>query len=281
MIELTSTVSTIEQLLEEGSEASLTYAALECRLAIERICYDRLRVAHDYISHDDLKKWQPRDIVNILLAEVNPTAAKTFTLSISAKDATDTPPKTAEGYDQMDFVPIGTQVGFDPQKLGRLWNALANVALHIKVPTKKEEAVRRYGDAAKVREKVLQALEEIKRLSTGTLVSSGMGEEVSFQCICGARNKRRLGILKDRQIISCIDPNCKETFEFFKEDLSFGRRTLTLTCRNCQESRDIPNKLIEKLPLDKHMHFDCERCGDTIYVSWQPMQSQRLAREGS
>jgi hypothetical protein len=277
MIELKSTVSTIEQLLQEGSEASLTYAALECRLAIERICYDRLRVAHDYISHDDLKKWQPRDIVNILIAEVNPTAAQTFTLSIS-RDASDTPPHTAEDYNRMVFVPIGTQIGFDPQKLGRLWNALANVALHITIPTKKEETVGRYGDAKKVKEKVVQALEEIRRLSTGTLVSSGMGEEVTFQCVCGAKNKRRLGILNDRQIVSCILPNCKETYEFFKEDLSFGRRTLTLTCRNCLKNRHVPTKLIEKLPVDKNIHFDCEQCGDTIHVSWDRcnLRGQRL-----
>lgn len=67
MINLEPSISQIEVLMAENTEASLTYAALECRLAIERICYERLRLAHDYISNDDLKRWQPRDIVNILI----------------------------------------------------------------------------------------------------------------------------------------------------------------------------------------------------------------------
>ena len=70
MLNLDPAISKIEELLKENSEARIIYAALECRLAIERICYERLRLAHDYISHDDLKKWQPRDIVKILIQAV-------------------------------------------------------------------------------------------------------------------------------------------------------------------------------------------------------------------
>lgn len=47
----------IRSLVSAGGRENLTYAALEARLAIEAICYDRLRIAHDYISNDDLKGW--------------------------------------------------------------------------------------------------------------------------------------------------------------------------------------------------------------------------------
>ncbi|CCV13286.1 hypothetical protein [Mesorhizobium sp. STM 4661] len=64
MIWLKQYTAKIEELLNQDTPESLTYAALECRLAIERICYERLRNAHDYISHDDLKRWQPQYVVN-------------------------------------------------------------------------------------------------------------------------------------------------------------------------------------------------------------------------
>ncbi len=41
MIDLRGSIDTIEGHLADGSPRSLTYAALECRLAIERICYER------------------------------------------------------------------------------------------------------------------------------------------------------------------------------------------------------------------------------------------------
>lgn len=147
MIGLKSRISQIEVLLAENTDASLTYAALECRLAIERFCYDRLRLSHDYISHDDLRRWQPRDIVNTLIEEVDTNTATTFTVSVSrdcSQDRTVSP--TPEDYDSMNFVPIGTQIGFDPSKLGRLWNALANLALHIRIPTSKDDSVSQYGE---------------------------------------------------------------------------------------------------------------------------------------
>ncbi|WP_237721954.1 hypothetical protein, partial [Vibrio parahaemolyticus] len=43
VLDLSKKVVEIEKLLEEGSDASITYAALECRLTIEYICYERFK----------------------------------------------------------------------------------------------------------------------------------------------------------------------------------------------------------------------------------------------
>lgn len=276
MLNLDPIVSKIEELLREDSAASVTYAALECRLAIERICYERLRLAHDYISHDDLKKWQPRDIVKVLIQEVDARAAETFTLSISKSPIPEgSPEPTLEEYQAMDFVLVGTHVGFDPNRLGRLWNALAKLALHVSLPTSKADHVPRYGDKGAIKKKVSEALAEIKRIGEGTLMSTGVGEEVSFECSCGSKNKRRLELLIDGQIVSCINPDCDESYGFVKSDLSFGRRTFEIICRACSIQRDIPKKMVEKLRADQHIHFDCEGCRETIYVSLRPMQAQK------
>ena len=260
----------------ENTEASVTYAALECRLAIERICYERLRLAHDYISHDDLRKWQPSDIVKTLIQEVDSKAAETFTLSVAREPMREgSPPPTREDYEAMEWLPIGTQVGFAPNKLGKLWHGLAKLALHIEIPTCKDATVKQYGDIQAITFKVRQALAEIKRISEGTLMSSGMGEEVSFECRCGSKNKRRLELLKDGQTINCINPDCDESYGYVQPDMSFGRRSIEIVCRACKASRDIPKRMVEKLRIDQHIHFDCDRCSETIYVSWRPMQAQR------
>lgn len=54
MIDIKPAIDRIEKLLSENSIAGVTYAALEARLTIERICYDRLRQCHDYNPHEDL-----------------------------------------------------------------------------------------------------------------------------------------------------------------------------------------------------------------------------------
>lgn len=276
MINLEPRIAKIEEHIEENTEASMIYAALECRLAIESICYERLRLAHDYISHDDLRKWQPSDIVKTLIQEVDAKAAETFTLSIAREPMPEgSPPPTREDYEAMEWLPVGTQVGFAPNKLGKLWNGLAKLALHIEIPTSKDATVKQYGDIQAIASKVKQALAEIKRISEGTLMSTGMGEEVSFECVCGSKNKRRLELLKDGQTINCINPDCDESYDYVQSDMSFGRRTFEIVCHACGASRDIPKRMVEKLRTDQHIHFDCEGCGETIYVSWRPMQAQR------
>lgn len=261
--------------MAQNTDASLTYAALECRLAIERICYERLRLAHDYISHDDLKKWQPRDIVNILIREVDDKTAETLTLSVAKEPVPKNSAKpTLEDYQAMEFLPIGTQIGFNPNRLGRLWNALANLALHITLPTSKDHEVARYGNTEKVRAKVIEALDEIKRIGAGTLILSGIGEEVSFNCFCGVKNKRRYGLLKDGQIISCISSKCDETYGYVASNMSFGRRVCEIICRSCGGQRDLPKKMVERLRTDQHIHFDCEGCSERINISWRLMQRQ-------
>lgn len=47
MINLDPVIERIDALLDEDTDQSVTYAALEARLALERVCYDRLRQRHD------------------------------------------------------------------------------------------------------------------------------------------------------------------------------------------------------------------------------------------
>jgi len=171
---------------------------------------------------------------------------------------------------------LGTQIGFNPNKLGKLWNALARLALHIEIPTSKQATVKHYGNIDGIREKVGQTLAEIKRISEGNmLMSSGIGQEVSFECYCGSKNKRKHELLEDGQIINCINPDCDESYGYVKSDMSFGRRAFEIVCRRCDTRQDIPKRMVEKLRTDQHIHFDCEGCAETIEVSWRPMQAQR------
>jgi hypothetical protein len=276
MLDLQCSISTIEKLLNEDSSAGLTYAALECRLAIEQICYERLRVTHDYISHDGLRRWQPKDIVNTLIKEVDTEIASTFTLFISKEPIPDgMRSPSLEDYQAMEYIPVGTQVGFDPDKLGKLWHALSNAALHIKIPKNKDDTVPQYGEPEIIRAKVLEALDEIRRIASGNLLASGLGEEISFECLCGTRNKRRLGLLRDGQAISCVNPECAESFDYEENTGSFNRRTFEIVCRKCQTMQPVPKKMVEKLRTNQRIYFNCEGCEESIYIQWRPMQDQK------
>lgn len=173
MIALEPTIARIEALLKEDTFSSCTYAALEARLAIERVCYDRLRQRHDYISINDIQRWQPGPLINILMLDVDPHVAETVELSIAT-----TPTEKFEKPEDKEYTKPWVQYGFDARKLARVWQALSKVALHAKLPTSRSDEISDYGDKEIVRKKVNEALIELEKLASSTMAYSGSGREV-------------------------------------------------------------------------------------------------------
>lgn len=269
MIDLKDTITAIRQHLDTGTPRSLTYAALECRLTIERICYERLRATHDYISHDEIRRWQPAHVIRILAEEVDTHVSETYTVSICGTPVSETsPPNSAEDYNALDFVPIGTHVGFKANYLQKLWNALSNVALHADLPKSKTDRVPQFRDPIAIRKQVEVALREITRISAGTLISAGIGREVKFDCACGVLNKRRIARLDHGKIISCINPNCPETWkvESNGDEMEFERMGERIECL-CGKSHWAAQSQLDKLPKRSYGAITCD-CGAKIIIRW-------------
>lgn len=256
MIDLKQAIARIEAQLRKEDAASLTYAALEARLALERVCYDRLRQCHDYISFEDLQRWQPANIVKQLITDVDQNASQTFTLSIS------TEPADGRRGDEYDYVQIGQQIGINPSLIAKLWNGLSNLALHMPLPKTPDDELPEFGDAAKIEAKVREALAELKRLSKTSMTTSGFGPEVRFNCECGALNKRRLGLLRHGQEVSCINPNCEWSWIAHKngESFDFSRAEVNVKCPKCLEADALPFRGMKKMKFGQIAKWICPKC---------------------
>ncbi len=264
MLWLETYTKRIQSLMDEGAPESLTYAALEARLAIERVCYERLRIALDYISPTDLKKWQPREVVKAVIEEANEDAAKSLVLSISKTPAGQMPPEEEE------FVEVGRQVGFNPAKIGKLWHSLGNF-LHVRLPTAKSDSIASYGEPDKVRSKVEEALVILRELEKGTLITGGIGETVHFEYGCGHKNKRHTSLLKEGRTVSCINPDCVETWSVSIEDGQFGfnRKIVSVTCHSCSEVSKLPEALVLNLKRNQGIRTTCSACGAETSIRWK------------
>lgn len=267
--------SEIESLIQEGTQESFTYAALRCRLALELVCYHRLRVAHDYISAKDLRRWQPRDVVNRLIQDVDPKIAKGFTLSIGKEPIKGSPVALArEDFEKFEYVELGRQVGFDSNKLGRIWNGLGNF-LHVRKPDSSKADLAVFAPIETMKRKVEEALAMLKDLQRGTLVSVGFGPTVTFECHCGSKNKRSLDLLTDGQTVSCIDPECPERWIVRKngDDIEFDPRTMVATCK-CGHANPLPEQVLLRLERGRHLKFLCQSCREENLVVWKLMSAR-------
>ena len=213
MKDIQSRIGKIEALLEDGAVSSLTYAALESRLTIELICYERLMIAYCYTSHSDLRKWQPKDVVQQVVQEANELAAKSLKLSVSATPVDpNNQPKSVDDYEKFEYVEVGTQIGFDVKQIGKLWNSLSGAALHVQIPRIKEADLSVYGDPAKIRANVEKALDLFRGVAEGNLLTSSPGPEVSYKCDgCGATIKRKADLVYDGMAVNCSSEACEDT----------------------------------------------------------------------
>lgn len=283
MIQLQPVIDRIRALLRDDTEQSVTYAALEARLALEKVCYDRLRQRHDYISHDQLRRWQPGAIINTLMKEVDEHVGQTLTLSIGKS-----PAEAGVKPEDDEYVPIGTEVGFDAKRIAKMWNALAKLALHVRLPEHKNDHIPDYGDKARIRAKVEEVATELERLATGTMTFSGLGDEVSFVCSCGEKNKRRAGLLREGQHVHCINPQCKLTWKAVKEagGFIFESVTVPVDCEACKLTNHMPWRFFLDMKHDEVGSFSCHTCSHKNYVQWRltqvrPARPENLATQSA
>lgn len=275
---LKANIDSVNILLQQETQESLTYAALECRLALEMVCYERLRTSYDYISYKELRRWQPRYVIESLIAEANETAATDFTLSISTEPVDSDADPSAADFQRFDYVEVGRQVGFDPKYIGKLWNAISSF-LHVRLPSLKSDTLDRYGNSGALKAKVEEGLKELRRLQKGTLISSGFGEEVSFNCRCGSKTRRRAALLKDKSVVTCINPECDETYrahETSDGSFEFERLCVEVKCRGCGDIGYFPEKQLIQIGLNRAATYDCSACGERNALRWSLQQAELI-----
>lgn len=272
MIQLQPIIDRINALVAEDTEASVTYAALEARLALEKVVYDRLRQRHDYISHAQLRAWKPGELITRLLLEVDEHVTETVTLSMSR-----TPYAPGVKLEAQDWVKIGTEVGFDAKKITKMWQALSNLALHVRIPKNKNDDIPEYGDKQATRTKVEEAISVLKRLATSTMSSSGppTGGNISFICTCGEKNQRRAKLLQHNQHVYCINPNCVQTWkvEIDADKFSFESVLVNVPCKACGAIIQVPWRVVTKMKYDEILKYPCSECNGTNLLKWHLMQS--------
>jgi hypothetical protein len=262
MIDLSSNIERIKSLLEQNTPQSVVYAALEARLALEKICYDRLRQRHDYISNSDLKKWQPHYIVNTLLAEVDPYVGQTMSMWVA--NSQDVNPRDE------DYVHIGTEIGIDPSRISKLWNAISNLALHVKIPEDKTDSINEYGETGKIASKVHEIIAELERLAEGKFTYSGFGEEISFECSCGQLIKRRAALLKEGQSINCFNLQCLLSYEVVIDEagiFNFRSEIHETPCRFCGKALIFSRRSISNMKYGEIRSLACKECGKATNIT--------------
>jgi hypothetical protein len=252
------------RLIEERGDdpASLVYAALELRLGLERVCYEKLRLRLGHVSAAEwLYRWQAPIVLKALEELADPHIAEDLTLHVAKEDAS-VPPKT--------WLKIGDQKGVDPKQLKEWWNKLGSF-LHVRVPKAREQAISSYPDADWLRQELFEMIGALEPISLGSGDFFFASPVTTFPCSCGLTVTRVNATLSDGRVIGCINPECdKEWRVRIKEngEIRFEENKIEIPiCKHCQHKRYVEEKIIRDLRFGQYIEFVCD-CGRKHRLQW-------------
>lgn len=276
MLDISKRLNLIITLLEEDTAQSLTYAALECRLTLEYLCYERFKLSYSYLSLDDLRGWQPKHVVKQVSQDIDENITKEFKLSISRQSVDGKLPKTKEEFESLEYELLGQQSELNISKLHTLWHGLANIALHIPVPTISSGQISIYGDKVKIKEKVGHVIKFLQGIDGNLLMGGSMGQAFSFNCFaCDTIISKPTKLLSSSIKVNCINPKCIESYLIEarkkKDDFKITRRFFKFECKHCHEDLDVPSNLFNELKFDQQLNIVCSSCQASLTVIMRPL----------
>src|ERR1043166_3262420 len=224
-------------LLATGDNADLPYAALELRMAMEAITYDKLRAHAARLPAEVLDRWQPPQAMKALL-QFEPSAGRNFVVRVA--------PQPTVGVPGTQAFTLGEHRSFD---LGWLRPSYNKLGSYLHVPSPKQSASRTTDAATASRREALQTiLVEVERVA-GARLEGGMASVIQFDCDkCERLVLCNEEAVRETKRAVCLEPSCSA--EHFAEFASDGCVTFYLDA----------------------MQFDCLKCKAAI-----PVETRRLA----
>ena len=185
--------------LETNDDERLKYAALELRMAMESLTYDRAKAYKNEFPPDEYETWQPRKVMAVLL-EIDATADKDSTLSYGIEE---TPGQPAS---QMTM--LGTETVLNMEKLRRHYDALGSF-LH--VPTLKQTRSGKGHDREKLRARCTEIAEYIEKVLASPVHNVTLGNFATMDCAeCGKPIRKRMPASAESIETECF--SCKASY---------------------------------------------------------------------
>lgn len=238
--------SRAKSLLDAGDDTDLPYVALELRMAMEAIVYEKLRLYAPRLPADVLGTWQPPQAMRALL-EFEPQAAANKRMRIAREDADGQPQEWHE---------MGEHRSFKLAWLRKSYNKVGSL-LHIPSP-KNETRAAAPTTVAPTRADLAAILAEVERVAASRMDSS-VASVITFKCgVCDSPVLRNEAGARQTNRATCLAPNCAaEHVAHFAADgsVAFHLIATDFDCLSCKALIRVENR---KLAIG--LRFRCTSC---------------------
>ncbi|MCF8146250.1 MAG: hypothetical protein K9N21_20270 [Deltaproteobacteria bacterium] len=185
--------------LEKGTDSNLKYAALELRMAMEAVTYDRAAAFKEEFPTDEYDTWQPKKVMAVLL-EIEPLADKDSTIAFGLEEEYGVPAKK--------MTSLGTETVLNMGVLKKHYDALGSF-LHIL--TIKSAKAGKTVNHDKLRKRCEEIRAYLDKVLSSPVSNSTLGVFSSIECAeCGKKIRKRIPQGENSINVECS--NCDASY---------------------------------------------------------------------
>jgi hypothetical protein len=258
-----------KDILAAGPTGELEHAALELRMCIETMTYEKLNAARQYLPESIFRIWQAPQALKALL-QFDDIADQGFTLHMGDEVTPGEPSRPDQ-----DWKLVGEHRTFSTKWLTKNYNKLGSM-LHSPI-----EPVELGNSELGERHKyLLEIVTEIERVQAATILSWFMATQMfSCECpYCGGKVSASRHYIETMKSATCLNWQCNAEFDAgFNPDGSsyFSPRETGFDCHVCKV-----RVVIQERDLKKGLRVFCRGC-DAEYEIRPKWQAGRLAPQQS
>ena len=257
--------------LVSADDSRLTYAALELRVAMECLAYERVLLYKNELPPEKLGIWQPRKIMAVLL-ELDPSADKTCSLAVAIE--------SSPGVRSEPFKSLGTDRVISNKEIKKYYDKLGS---YLHAPTVRQATSDSTTSPDKVRSRCQEMAAIIGEALSSPVFNINIRSFATLPCErCGEEIVRRLK--RDGEDADAKCPACGAGYSISQledDKVEWMPHQETIQCRGETCTAEIHAWMDE---LDKGAHWTCDECGGRNVVSlgiqFYPPEGEPLGEEG-
>lgn len=183
--------------LSAGDETRLKFAALELRMAIEAVTYERAQSYREEIPQSEYRTWQPKKVMQVLV-DIEPSADKGSSIAFALEEV--------PGVAAKEMTSLGAEKVFSLRAIKEHYDALGS---YLHIPTVRQLEESGGPDLPKLRKRCLAIIELLDDVLSSPIFNINFGM-FSF--------------------IACMNPDCRKPV---RTRLPAGQDALAVDCLEC------------------------------------------------
>lgn len=234
--------------LASGDNERLKYAALELRMAMEALTYDRVLAYKDEFPETEYETWQPRKVLAVLL-EIDSTADKDRTIACGIEEEYGVPAPV--------MTALGTEKVLNMSTLQKHYDALGSF-LH--VPSIKQTRTGNVHDLQRIRARCEEIAAFVRDVLSSPVFNITLGNFATVDCIaCGKHIRKRIPHGESEFHAECFE--CGAPYTVVAKgggEVEWQPRQLELECSNASCRQKV---YVWQHEVKVGRRWVCEGCG--------------------